>query len=92
MKIQQKARNWLVYLLRCADGTFYCGITTDMARRLRQHNGLIKGGARYTRTRRPVELVGKFLCQTQGDAQRMEIRIKRMSRYEKLLIFNRSVI
>ncbi|MEG6502462.1 GIY-YIG nuclease family protein, partial [Desulfovibrio sp. 1214_IL3152] len=40
---------WLVYLLECADGTLYCGITRDMERRLAQHNGALAGGARYTR-------------------------------------------
>ncbi|MEG6593009.1 GIY-YIG nuclease family protein, partial [Desulfovibrio sp. 1188_IL3213] len=42
---------WLVYLLECADGTLYCGITRDMERRLAQHNGALAGGARYTRGR-----------------------------------------
>ena len=42
------ATHWHVYLLECADGTLYCGVTTDLARRLAQHNGLAPGGARYT--------------------------------------------
>ena len=40
------ATHWHVYLLECADGTLYCGVTTDLARRLAQHNGLAPGGAR----------------------------------------------
>ncbi|MEG1610852.1 MAG: GIY-YIG nuclease family protein, partial [Bilophila sp.] len=47
---------WYVYLLRCADETLYCGVTTDMTRRLAEHNGLQAGGARYTRARRPVRV------------------------------------
>ena len=47
---------WYVYLLRCADATLYCGVTTDMERRLREHNAGSRG-AKYTRARRPVELV-----------------------------------
>ena len=47
---------WHVYLLRCADDTLYCGVTTDLDRRLAQHNGRLAGGARYTRPRRPVAL------------------------------------
>ena len=47
---------WHVYLLRCADNTLYCGVTTDLDRRLAQHNGRLPGGARYTRPRRPVAL------------------------------------
>ncbi|MBF0515457.1 MAG: GIY-YIG nuclease family protein, partial [Desulfovibrionaceae bacterium] len=40
---------WQVYLLECADGTLYCGVTTDLVRRLAEHNGEAAGGARYTR-------------------------------------------
>jgi putative endonuclease len=47
---------WFVYLLRCADGTLYTGITTDVDRRLAEHNGNHGLGARYTRSRRPVTL------------------------------------
>ncbi len=46
---------WFVYLLRCADGTLYAGITTNLDRRLAEHNAG-KAGAKYTRTRRPVAL------------------------------------
>ena len=55
---------WYVYLLRCADATLYCGVTTDMERRLREHNAGSRG-AKYTRARRPVELV---CCVAQPDA------------------------
>jgi len=48
---------WHVYLLQCADGTLYCGVTTDLARRLKAHNGEAPGGAAYTRGRRPVKLL-----------------------------------
>ncbi|MBO6002520.1 MAG: GIY-YIG nuclease family protein, partial [Mailhella sp.] len=47
---------WCVYLVRCADGSPYCGITTDLARRIAMHNGDLPGGAKYTRPRRPVRL------------------------------------
>ena len=50
---------WYVYLLRCADATLYCGVTTDMERRLREHNAGSRG-AKYTRARRPVELVAAW--------------------------------
>ncbi|MGB0189286.1 MAG: GIY-YIG nuclease family protein, partial [Aequoribacter sp.] len=52
-----KQSSWIVYILNCADGTLYTGVTTDVERRLRQHNGEIVGGARYTRVRRPVAIV-----------------------------------
>ena len=48
---------WYVYVLLCSDNSFYCGITKDIERRLKQHNGVIKGGAKYTRGRRPCILI-----------------------------------
>lgn len=70
-----------VYLLRCADGTLYCGWTTDPSRRLRQH--LAGTASRYTRVRRPVELVWSAACADRSEAMREEARIKRLSRAEK---------
>jgi putative endonuclease len=65
-----------VYLLRCADGTLYCGWSTDPERRLRQHqNGT---ASRYTRRRRPVELVWSAECADRSEALREEARIKRL--------------
>lgn len=75
--------DWAVYLLRCADGTLYTGISTDPARRLRQHNGEINGGARYTRTRRPVELLYCLPCGDRSAASRKEAEIKSMCRADK---------
>ncbi len=68
---------WQVYLLRCADGSLYCGVTTDLARRLRQHNGELPGGARYTRARRPVSLLLARPCASRSEAQRRESLVKR---------------
>ncbi|MBI4804810.1 MAG: GIY-YIG nuclease family protein [Desulfovibrio sp.] len=79
--------NWTVYLLTCADSTLYCGITRDVARRLDEHNGLIPGGARYTRSRRPVELVGSKLVADRSEALKLERTIKRMKRAQKLAFF-----
>jgi putative endonuclease len=65
-----------VYLLRCADGTLYCGWTTDPERRLREHQ---RGTAsRYTRTRLPVALVWTRQCADRAEAMREEIRVKRL--------------
>ena len=75
---------WSVYLVRCADNTLYCGVTRDLARRLRQHNGEIAGGARYTRARRPVTLVLARDFPTRSEAQRVEARVKK-ARAEKRL-------
>ena len=77
---------WQVYLLECADGTLYCGITTNMARRLAQHNGLAAGGARYTRGRRPVRLLALRSCAGKSEALRLEQRIKASPRGKKYII------
>jgi putative endonuclease len=70
-----------VYLLRCADGSLYCGWSTDPERRLRQHQA--GTASRYTRTRRPVELVYRREFATRSEAMREEVRIKRLSPSEK---------
>jgi putative endonuclease len=74
---------WWVYLLRCADGTLYTGITTDPTRRLRQHNGELVGGARYTRPRRPVLLVYQEPCSDRSEASKREAAIRKLSRQRK---------
>lgn len=69
------------YILRCADGTLYTGTTTDLTRRLEEHN---QGkGARYTAPRRPVQLVWNDEFPNRSLAQRREAEIKRWSREEK---------
>ena len=70
-----------VYLLRCADGTLYCGWSTDPERRLRQHQA--GSASRYTRTRLPVELVYTREFATRAEAMREEARIKRLPPAEK---------
>jgi putative endonuclease len=74
---------WHVYLLRCADDTLYCGVTTDLDRRLAQHNGRLPGGARYTRPRRPVALLLSRACTSRQEALRLEYHIKRLPRSRK---------
>lgn len=76
------AVRWVVYLLRCADGTLYCGVTTDLARRIAHHN---KGtGARYTRSRTPVTLLAHAPFADRSAAQRVEYDIKRQPSGKKL--------
>jgi putative endonuclease len=72
-----------VYILRCADGTFYTGITVDIKRRVEEHN-LSKLGAKYTRVRRPVELIYSRRFRTRSAACKEECRIKALSRGQKL--------
>lgn len=71
------------YMLRCCDGTLYTGTAVDLERRVHSHNHL-KSGAKYTRGRRPVELVYKEACEDLSAARRREAEIKRMTREEKL--------
>ena len=76
--------SWFVYLVKCADGTFYTGVTTDLVRRVRQHNGEIVGGANYTRARRPVALAWCEACENRSVAQQEEYRVRRVSNREKI--------
>ena len=73
-----------VYLLRCADGSLYCGWTTDVARRLEQHQAGV--ASRYTCSRRPVEVAWSRGMPSHSEAMREEARIKRLSRAEKLVL------
>jgi len=77
---------WCVYMLRCADGTLYTGITTDIARRVAEHNGEGGLGARYNRSRRPVQLVYVEAAADRAEAARREAAIKRLDRVRKLAL------
>lgn len=74
---------WCVYLLRCADDSLYTGVTRNLSRRLRQHNGELVGGSRYTRSRRPVALAWSTPVDSRAEAQRLEASIKALSRDAK---------
>ncbi|KJR97900.1 MAG: endonuclease [Desulfobulbaceae bacterium BRH_c16a] len=69
---------WYVYIVRCLDSTYYTGITTDLARRMAEHNSA-RLGARYTRPRRPVVLVYSEPADSRGAAARREYQIKKMT-------------
>ncbi len=73
---------WHVYLLRCSDGSLYTGVTTDLQRRLHEHNHSPRG-ARYTRSRRPVELVYHEHANDRSSAQRREYQLRRLSSQAK---------
>ena len=86
MKPKKKSyRIYSVYILKCDDGTLYTGSTTDVEKRVREHN-LLKKAAKYTRARRPVELVYSEKCINFAKAREREAEIKRMDRNEKLLL------
>ena len=72
----------VVYLLQCADGSLYCGWTTDLGRRVRQHERGV--ASRYTKTRLPVTLAGSWAVRDRSHALRTEAAIKRLPRAAKL--------
>jgi putative endonuclease len=75
-------RGWHVYLLRCRDGTLYAGATNDLTARVDRHAA--GQGARYTRSRLPVELVFAVRVRTRSAALRREAAVKKLTRAEKL--------
>jgi putative endonuclease len=81
METDQELQREYVYVLQCADGTFYTGWTTDLEHRVAVHNS--GKGAKYTRSRLPVELVYYELYEDRSVAKRREYAIKKLTRAEK---------
>ncbi len=81
---------WFVYILRCSDNTLYTGVARDPEKRLQQHNHGNKG-AKYTRARRPVELVYQESAKDRSAAQQREYRIRQLSAAQKRELINRTV-
>ena len=79
-------KRWYIYILRCADGTLYTGMTDDVARRVQVHNS--GKGAKYTRGRTPVEVVYSEECETYSDALKREYAIKQLTRQQKLQLIH----
>jgi putative endonuclease len=73
--------HWSLYILLCADGTLYTGITNDLDRRVKQHN--LGQGAKYTRGRGPLELVYSEHCSSHSEALKREYLVKQMSVQQK---------
>ena len=80
--------NWLIYILECVDGSLYCGITNNLEKRLKQHKGEIKGGAKYTRSHCPCKLVYEEKSASRSEALQREVIIKKMSKFEKQTLIN----
>ncbi|MEA1892058.1 MAG: GIY-YIG nuclease family protein [Campylobacterota bacterium] len=78
---------YFVYILQCSDSTLYTGITTNIKRRIDEHNNSDKG-AKYTRTRRPVKLVYRERCEDRSSASKREYAIKKLTREKKLELIN----
>lgn len=82
MSLKTGTRVWYVYILRCNDNSLYTGITTHLARRLKEHNS-INSKTRYTRPRQPVMLVYYETYANRSEASQREYAIKQMSKLEK---------
>jgi len=89
IKVKKVNEKWVVYLIRCSDKSLYCGITNNLKNRLASHN--TGRGARYTRSRRPVELAGASSEMSKSDALKLEYRIKKAPAGSKISELKRKV-
>ena len=79
-------KRWSLYAVICSDSSIYIGITTDVERRIYEHNHT-RRGAKYTRSRRPVELVYAERHISRSSASKAEARYKKLNRLEKIKTF-----
>ncbi len=87
MKDNHLPMPYFVYLVQCADQSLYCGYTKDLKRRVAEHNDS-KKGAKYTRAKRPVELVYAEAHATLSEALKREYQIKRLTSHGKRALIN----
>lgn len=80
--MNNKSTDWIVYILKCSDNTFYTGVTNDLQKRVEQHNS--GKGAKYTRSRIPVKVVYRENVPGKGQALKREHMIKQLRRSEKI--------
>ena len=85
---EEVMNKWFVYILRCADNSLYTGITTDIERRVKEHNDDNRRAAAYTRARRPLELVYSESHESRSKATKRELEIKKLSRIQKQTLFS----
>ncbi|MDH3353831.1 MAG: GIY-YIG nuclease family protein [Chromatiales bacterium] len=81
---------WYLYIVRCADNSLYTGITTDLERRITEHN-TDKKGAKYTRARRPVELIYHEPFDNRSEASIREAKIKKLTPEKKRLLIQQAI-
>ena len=92
MNVSSTIKKYFVYIVKCSDNTYYTGKTVDISKRVLQHNGELPNGAKYTRTRRPVELVHFEEYLTNALAFKREREIKKMKRADKnYLIYHHNI-
>ncbi len=78
-----KQAQWSVYVVRCADNSLYTGVALDVHKRLDEHNGITKNGAKYTHARRPVKLVYQEPANSRSDACKREYAIRNLKKSDK---------
>lgn len=83
--------SYFVYILKCNDGSLYTGITTDIAKRLDEHNTK-DTGAKYTKARRPVKLIYEESSQNRSSASKREYEIKKLSRLKKFQLIENTLL
>jgi putative endonuclease len=86
MREEASAGHWIVYMLECADGSLYTGITNNLDRRMAEHAA--GKGARYTKGRGPFRLVYSETCEGRAEASRRETAIKLLDRVQKLQLYS----
>lgn len=82
---------YFVYMVQCNDGTLYSGVTTDLERRVQEHNESPKG-AKYTRARRPVVLVYSEMFKSRSEAQMREAELKKLPRAQKQILLGEKMV
>lgn len=87
MNKKKEKSDWFVYILECNDKTLYTGITTNLEKRIQQHNSATEG-AKYTRPRRPVKYVYQEKQLDRSSATKREMEIKKLKRVEKIKLIN----
>ena len=85
--LEMNYKSWFVYVVRCKDNSLYTGITTDISRRVKEHN-TSKRGAKYTRSRRPVRLVHEMKVLNRSEALKLEYKFKQLKKAEKEAIIS----
>ena len=78
-------KSYYVYIVECIDGTYYTGLSNDVEKRIRRHNGLLCGGAKYTSTRRPVRIIALSIpLENRSQATKLEYKVKKQKRANKV--------
>ncbi len=83
---------WYFYVVKCSDNSFYAGVTTDLDRRVKEHNEDNRRGAKYTRSRRPVQLICSEKYPSRSAAQKEEYRFKQLNRKTKERVISEKLL